>query len=101
MQGLRATFAAILTVSMATMPLFAAPTSALGTVVTAEKAHVGEALVSVGTTVYGGDRLSTDPDGSVQLRAGAARLLLASSSVAIVNDEAGAASAKLLRGTAT
>jgi hypothetical protein len=101
MQGLRATFAAILTVSMATAPLFAAPTSALGTVVTAEKAHVGEALVSVGTTVYGGDRLSTEADGSVQLRAGAARLLLASSSVAIVNDESGSASARLLKGTAT
>jgi hypothetical protein len=101
MQGLRAAFAAILTVSMATAPLFAAPTSSLGTIVTAEKAHVGEALAAVGTTVYGGDRLSTEADGSVQVRAGAARLLLASSSVVVVNDEAGAASAKLLRGTAT
>jgi hypothetical protein len=101
MQALRSAIAAILTASMATAPLFAAATSALGTVVTAEKAHVGEALVAVGTTVYGGDRLSTEVDGSVQLRAGAARLLLASSSVAIVNDEAGAASAKLLKGTAT
>jgi hypothetical protein len=101
MQALRSSIAAILTVSMAAAPLFAAPTSALGTVITAEKAHVGEALVSVGTTVYGGDRLSTEADGSVQLRAGAARLLLASSSVAVVNDEAGAPSAKLLRGTAT
>jgi hypothetical protein len=101
MQGLRAAFAAILTVSMATAPLFAAPTSSLGTIVMADKAHVGEALASVGTTVYGGDRLSTEADGSVQVRAGAARLLLASSSVVVVNDEAGAASAKLLRGTAT
>jgi hypothetical protein len=101
MQGLRTAFAAILTASMATTPLWAAPSSALGTVVTADKAHVGEALVSVGTTVYGGDRLSTEADGSVQLRAGAARLLLASSSVAVVNDDAGIASAKLLRGTAT
>jgi hypothetical protein len=101
MQALRSSIAAILTVSMAAAPLFAAPTSALGTVITAEKAHVGEALVSVGTTVYGGDQLSTEADGSIQLRAGAARLLLASSSVAVVNDEAGAASAKLLKGTAT
>jgi hypothetical protein len=51
--------------------------------------------------VYAGDRLSTEADGSVQLRAGAARLLLASSSAAVVNDEAGAASARLLKGTAT
>jgi len=101
MQGLRATFAAVLSVSMATAPLFAAPTSALGTVVSAEKAHVGDALISVGTTVYGGDRLSTETDGSVQVRAGAARLLLASSSIAVVNDETGSASARLLKGTAT
>jgi hypothetical protein len=101
MRGLRATFAAVLSVSVATTPLFAAPTSALGTVVSAEKAHVGDALVSVGTTVYGGDRLSTESDGSVQVRAGAARLLLASSSIAVVNDETGSASARLLKGTAT
>jgi hypothetical protein len=62
---------------------------------------VGEAGADVGTTVYGGDRLSTDPQGNVQIRAGAARLLLSGSSAAVVNDSEGTPSAKLIRGTAT
>jgi hypothetical protein len=75
-------------------------TTPLGTVIAAERAHVGEANANVGTTVYGGDRLSTEMQGNVQVRAGAARLLLLSSSAAIVNDNEGAPSARLLLGTA-
>jgi len=101
MQRLRAIFAAALSVSLAAVPLLGAPTTtALGTVITAERAHVGSVSASVGTTVYGGDRLSTEQQGSVQVRAGAARLLLSSASSAVVNDTAGAPSAKLLSGTA-
>ena len=44
---------------------------------------------------------STELQGSVQVRAGAARLLLLSSSAAIVNDSEGAPSARLVLGTAT
>ena len=60
MQGLRSLFAAALTISLAAVPLLAGPTttSVLGTVVTAQKAHVGEGAAAVGTTVYGGDRLT-------------------------------------------
>ncbi len=86
--------------NLATGPLLGAPTAtALGTVITAERAHVGDASASVGTTVYGGERLSTEQQGSVQIRAGAARLLLLSANSATVNE--GAPSAKLLSGTAT
>jgi len=102
MQRLRAMFAAALSVTLATGPLMGAPTAtALGTVITAERAHVGDASASVGTTVYGGDRLSTEQQGSVQIRAGAARLLLLGASSAMVNNNEGAPSAKLLSGTAT
>ncbi len=102
MERLRAIFAAALSVVLATAPLMGAPTATvLGTVVTAERAHVGDGVASVGTTVFGGDRLSTDDQGSVQIRAGAARLLLLSASSAMVNDSEGAPSAKLLNGTAT
>src|SRR6267378_1104705 len=52
----------------------------LGTVVYADRALVGTAPASVGATIFAGDRLSTDPSGSVQVRAGAARLLLSSAS---------------------
>ena len=102
MQRLRGIFAAVLSVTLATVPLMGAPTATvLGTVVTAERAHVGDGIASIGTTVFGGDRLSTEDQGSVQIRAGAARLLLLCASSAMVTDSEGAPSAKLLIGTAT
>jgi len=104
MQRLRAICAAALASSLTCMPTLAAATpnvTPLGTVIAAERAHVGQANADIGTTVYGGDKLSTDLQGSVQVRAGAARLLLLSSSAAVVNDSEGAPSAQLLLGTAT
>lgn len=103
MHGLRATFAALFTLSLATVTVWSVPppASVIGTVIAADRAHVGQASADVGTTVYGGDRLTTDLEGSVQLRAGAARLLLMSSSGAVVTDTEGAPSANLLFGTAT
>jgi hypothetical protein len=103
MQGLRKFLAAAIVVTLASIPAFAGPAtnSVLGTVITANKAHVGEGMAAVGTTVFGGDRISTESQGSVQVRAGAARLLLLGSSAAEVNDTEGAPSARLLLGTAT
>jgi hypothetical protein len=104
MQRLRAMGAVALSLSLGCAPLFAGgrpTTTPLGTVIAADRAHVGEAGANVGTTVYSGDRVSTDLQGSMQLRAGAARLLLQSASAAIVDDNEGAPSAKLVLGTAT
>ncbi len=103
MQGMRAMFAAAVSLSLAVGPAMGSPTAtALGTVLTAERAHVGDASAWVGTTVYAGDHLSTELQGSVQVRAGAAaRLLLLSASSATIDDKEGAPSAKLLSGTAT
>jgi hypothetical protein len=104
MRHLRVLTAAALAVVLSCTPLLAGTTPTappLGTIIAADRAHVGEAGASVGTTVYSGDRVSTDLQGSMQLRAGAARLLLLGSSAAIVNDNEGAPSAKLARGTAT
>ncbi len=69
--------------------------------IAADRAHVGEASADVGTTVYGGDQISTEQQGSVQVRAGVARLLLLSASCAMVNDNDGSPSAKLVLATAT
>jgi hypothetical protein len=77
------------------------PAKAFGAVITADRAHIGEAEANVGTTLYGGDRVSTDAQGSMQVRAGAARLLLLGASAAIVEDNGGAPSARLVSGTAT
>jgi hypothetical protein len=77
-----------------------ASTVAFGTVVSADRAHVGTAKATVGTTVLSGDTLDTDKFGSIQIRAGAARLLLTSASqVTWANEESGA-SATLKGGTA-
>ena len=58
------------------------------------------ALRPLAPLLFGGDRLGTEDQGKVQIRAGAARLLLSASS-ATVNDSEGAPWAKLLSGTAT
>jgi len=72
----------------------------LGTVVSAQRAFVDTAAASVGTTVFTGDKLSTDTQGNLQVRAGAARLLLMASSRAIWNEQAGIPSVTLTSGTA-
>jgi ferric-dicitrate binding protein FerR (iron transport regulator) len=101
MGRLRGLVAALLSLAMLGAPLFAAPASQLGIVVFADHAKLGTAAASVGSTVFDGDRLSTETAGSLQVRTGAARLLLASSSSAtLLRDEATPA-AKLLAGTAT
>jgi hypothetical protein len=105
MQGLRIVSAGLLSLSLAMTPVWGAPgpksNTALGTVVVADKASVGDSSASVGTTVYGGDVVSTADEGSMQLRVGAARLHLTSASSVMVNDVSNEPSAKLLRGTAT
>jgi hypothetical protein len=89
--------------SLLGLPVWGATPSVapLGTVIAAEHARIGQGTADIGTTVYGGDYLSTDPQGSVQVRAGVARLLLQSSSSVIVNQDDGVPFAKLLSGTAT
>jgi hypothetical protein len=104
MRRLRALCAVAVLLSLAGRPALGSTTptaTPLGTVIAAERAHVGQASAAVGTTIFGGDYLSTEMQGSVQVRAGAARLLLLSSSAAVINDNEGAPSAKLLHGTAT
>jgi hypothetical protein len=103
MRGLRGSFAALLTIALTVSPAWAGPktASSLGTIVTAEHARVGDSSAEVGTTVFSGDRLSTEREGSVQIRAGAARLLLQSGTMATLNESEGAPCARLLLGTAT
>lgn len=104
MQGLRALLAAFVTIGLPVSPACGAtpkPTPSLGTVITADHARIGESFVEVGATVFNGDRLATEAQGSIQIRAGAARLLLQGASTAIVNDTDGAPSARLVQGAAT
>jgi hypothetical protein len=81
-------------------PAWGATGAEFGTVVAADRAHLGSGSLSAGATVFGGDRLFTDDTGSLQLRAGAARLLLASASNAVLANDPVVPSASLTRGTA-
>ena len=98
---IRNSVAILLSLSLLILPLWAAPSSSLGTVVFAYRAHVGAAQASVGATVFSGDRLSTEASGSVQVRAAAARLLLSSQSNATLLEDDGSPAATLNAGSAT
>ncbi len=97
----RILLAILLSLTLLISPLWATPTAAFGTVVFANRAYVGAADVSVGATLFSGDRLSTDQVGSLQVRAGASRLLLASASAATLAQEETTPAATLTAGTAT
>lgn len=97
----RAFVATVLSLTLLISPLLAAPSSAFGTLVFANRARVGSASASVGATVFSGDRLTTDEVGSIQVRAGAARFLLASASTATLSQDEAIPAATLTAGTAT
>src|SRR5260370_9706145 len=67
--------ALLVSFSLLTTPVWAPPSSSLGTVVYADRAHVGASHASVGATIVAGNSLSTGQSASVQVRVGAARLL--------------------------
>jgi hypothetical protein len=81
------------------MPVNGATPAAIGTITSATSAHVGAVSASSGSTVFGGDHLSTEKFGSLQVRAGAARFMLSSASSAAVGVDAATPSARLLSGT--
>ena len=98
---LRPLLALVVSAGFLVTPAFAATVNGLGTVVYADHASVGTASASVGSTIFGGDKLATAQNGSVQVRAGAARFLLSGSSSAILLQEDSSAAAILTAGSAT
>src|ERR1700692_283529 len=100
MQYLRSVVAAVLVLALALTPGWGASGPAFGTVIAAEGANVGGAVFSAGPTVFGGDKLFTAGTGSVQVRAGAARLLLSGDTAAVLGKDEISPAASLTRGTA-
>ena len=95
----QAVVAVVVSYSLFLMPINGSPAPAIGTVTSASNAHIGATAASVGSTVFAGDRLSTEQFGSIQLRVGAARLLLSGSSSVALSEDQGNPSATLLGGT--
>ncbi|HVO58819.1 MAG TPA: hypothetical protein VMT51_14095 [Dongiaceae bacterium] len=96
----RAVVASLISYALFVLPVSGANAPTIGTVTSATSARVGTAAASPGATVFGGDHLSTERAGSIQIRAGAARLLLSGSSSAAIGDDEKSPSARLLSGTA-
>lgn len=96
----RESVAVFLALSLLWSPVFGATGSPVGAVLSAVGAHVGAAPASAGTTVFAGDKLSTEQNGNIQIRAGAARLVLSGASRATLRDTGGGPAATLSSGTA-
>jgi hypothetical protein len=96
----RVIFAAILSCSLLQTPLWCASSSALGAIVYADRAYLDAGNASAGTTIFSGDKLRTELAGSLQIRVGAARLLLSSSSSATLTQENDRPAAILTTGSA-
>jgi len=92
--------ALLVSFSLLTTPVWAAPASSLGTIVYADRAHVGAARASVGSTILSGDRLSTDESARFQGRAGGALLLLSGASIATLSQDDISPAATLTYGSA-
>ena len=74
----------------------------MGVVAVAERAHLNASAVSEGTTVYDGDRLSTEPGGMLRLRGEGAALDLGEESTVVVRGKENGAQGtevELSRGT--
>jgi len=96
----QAILAVVVSSSLFAASTFSTSSPAVGTVTSAFDAPIGATAASAGSTVFAGDFLSTEKMGTIQLRAGASRLLLSAASSAALKLDHGAPSATLLSGTA-
>jgi hypothetical protein len=91
--------ASVLSLTLLLSTTYAGSALGTGTIVYVDRANVGTARATVGSTLFAGDTLATEQAGSLQVRAGAARLLLTSSSRVTWGEEDGTPTATLTGGT--
>jgi hypothetical protein len=90
---------AILIAAIINIPAFAADEKPLGLVTQAMSAHLGDAIVAIGTTVYPGDTIATEVGGTARLKIGGGQIYLLSSSAATLSQSSNAVHAVVARGT--
>ncbi len=95
----RSFLVAFIVAGMLNPSALAAPAKPLGMVVSAEKAHLGETAVAMGTNVFGGDYLQTEPNGSLRAKVGPSQIYLGSASGAVLQQDGDKIAAKLTQGT--
>jgi hypothetical protein len=90
---------ALLIFGLITLPANAAPmATALGVVITASQARVGNSKAMNGSTVFPGDRLSTTETGHLQVRFGRTQARFLPGSLAVVGQTPAGVNAHLLSG---
>jgi hypothetical protein len=91
---------ALLVFGLVTLPVSAAPmTTALGVVITANQAQVGNSKAINGSTVFPGDRLATAETGHLQVRFGHTQARFFPDSLAIVGQTPAGVDTRLLSGS--
>jgi hypothetical protein len=90
---------AVLSLVLIGIPATAVPANPasvpLGSVMQAERAHLGADVTSGGATIYDGDRLETQEDGTMRARLGGSQMYLRPSTVADVHGLSNGYSASL------
>jgi hypothetical protein len=86
----RCVLIAILIAGLLNIPVYAADEKPLGLVTQAENAHIGNAKVAIGTTIFPGDTLDTEAGGALRLNFGSSQLYLLSASSATLSQNASA-----------
>lgn len=94
----RRALATVLVFLLAGMPLFGQSVS-LGVVTQVTLGRLNNSAASVGTTVYSGDRLSTDIGGALGIRSGSAQLALSEDSAILISQDESILTAVLQRGS--
>ena len=95
----RATLACTMTGSLVGAPMYPAQNQSTGVVLEADGAHLGEARLTAGATLYTGDVVSTESDGHAQLRVRQSRFELIGEANAAFFPGASGAVAELRHGT--
>jgi hypothetical protein len=97
--GARSCIIAFVVVGMLNLPVMAAPSKPLGTVVSADHASLDNAKAAIGADIYSGDALATDAGGSLRVSVGPGQVYLLSSSAATLVPAQDRTQAKVERGT--
>ena len=84
----RCALIAVLIVGLLNIPAYGADEKPLGLVMQAENAHIGNANVAIGTTIFPGDTLATEAGGTLRLNFGASQMYLLSASSATLSPNA-------------
>jgi hypothetical protein len=96
----RSYLAAMLGFGLLNLPVLGATGEPLGVVIQTQDAHLSNANAQIGATVYPGDAITTEQDGTIRLRVGSGQLYFAPSSSASLTQISKIAHISLSRGTA-